>query len=319
MSLKLAVLASGSGTNFQAMVDAVRRGALDADIRLVICNRPGAKVIERAKAAGIICAVMDHKLWPSREAYDLAVADAILKSGADTVALAGYMRMLTAGFLNAFPHRVVNVHPALLPSFPGIHGAADAQAWGVKITGCTVHLVDEIMDHGEVIIQAAVPAIAGEPLDDLQSRIHAQEHRIYPQALQWLAENRIKMDGSVFTASSTIADWFSRSLADELGRQGVQVSFASTLEQARAANPTYIVTGTITDVWLQEQSTTRVQCTIKAKVALSNKKGVLYSENLSSTQERQFIPSASAIESLLSDTLKDLLVPAAKKIQSQIH
>ena len=92
MSLKLAVLASGSGTNFQAMVDAVRRGALDADIRLVICNRPGAKVIERAKAAGIICAVMDHKLWPSREAYDLAVADAILKSGADTVALAGYMR-----------------------------------------------------------------------------------------------------------------------------------------------------------------------------------------------------------------------------------
>ena len=163
MSLKLAVLASGSGTNFQAMVDAVRRGALDADIRLVICNRPGAKVIERAKAAGIICAVMDHKLWPSREAYDLAVADAILKSGADTVALAGYMRMLTAGFLNAFPHRVVNVHPALLPSFPGIHGAADAQAWGVKITGCTVHLVDEIMDHGEVIIQAAVPAIAGEP------------------------------------------------------------------------------------------------------------------------------------------------------------
>lgn len=112
---------------------------------------------------------MDHKLWPSREAYDLAVADAILKSGADTVALAGYMRMLTAGFLNAFPHRVVNVHPALLPSFPGIHGAADAQAWGVKITGCTVHLVDEIMDHGEVIIQAAVPAIAGEPLDDLRA------------------------------------------------------------------------------------------------------------------------------------------------------
>ena len=125
--------------------------------------------------------------------------------------------------------------------------------------------------------------------------------------------------GPASTSGTTIADWFSRSLADELGRQGVQVSFASTLEQARAANPTYIVTGTITDVWLQEQSATRVQCTIKAKVALSNKKGVLYSENLSSTQERQFIPSASAIESLLSDTLKDLLVPAAKKIQSQIH
>ena len=148
---------------------------------------------------------------------------------------------------------------------------------------------------------------------------------------QYIGERK---DGSVFTASSTIADWFSRSLADELGRQGVQVSFASTLEQARAMRGyldtvhnlrsgedglKIILTGTITDVWLQEQSATRVQCTIKAKVALSNKKGVLYSENLSSTQERQFIPSASAIESLLSDTLKDLLVPAAKKIQSQIH
>ena len=193
MSLKLAVLASGSGTNFQAMVDAVRQGVLDADIRIVICNRPGAKVIDRAKAAGIICAVMDHKLWPSREAYDLAVADAVKKAGADTVALAGYMRMLTPVFLNAFPHRVINIHPALLPSFPGVHGTADAQAWGVKITGCTVHLVDEIMDHGSVIVQAAVPAVAGEPLDDLQNRIHEQEHRIYPQALQWFAENRIQM------------------------------------------------------------------------------------------------------------------------------
>lgn len=194
MSLKLAVLASGSGTNFQAMADAVRRGVLDADIRIVICNRPGARIIERAKAAGIVCAVMDHTQWPDRASYDRAVADAIRKAGADTVALAGYMRMLTPDFLNAFPHRVINIHPALLPSFPGIHGAADAQAWGVKITGCTVHLVDEIMDHGAVIVQAAVPAAAGESLDDLQNRIHAQEHRIYPQALQWLAENRIRMD-----------------------------------------------------------------------------------------------------------------------------
>ena len=124
---------------------------------------------------------------------------------------------------------------------------------------------------------------------------------------QYIGERK---DGSVFTASSTIADWFSRSLADELGRQGVQVSFAPTLEQARAAKP---------DVWMQELSATRVQCTIKAKIALSNKKGVVYSENLSSSQERQFIPSGSAIESLLSDTLRDLLVPAAKKIQGQLR
>lgn len=133
---------------------------------------------------------------------------------------------------------------------------------------------------------------------------------------QYIGERK---DGSVFTASSTIADWFSRSLADELGRQGVQVSFAPTLEQARAAKPDYIVTGDITDVWMQELSATRVQCTIKAKIALSNKKGVVYSENLSSSQERQFIPSGSAIESLLSDTLRDLLVPAAKKIQGQLR
>ena len=136
------------------------------------------------------------------------------------------------------------------------------------------------------------------------------------QTRQYIGERKA---GSVFTASSTIADWFSRSLADELGRQGVQVSFAPTLEQARAAKPDYIVTGDITEVWLQEQSTTRVLCTIKAKVALSGKKGVVYSENLSSSQERQFIPSGSAVESLLSDTLRDLLVPTAKKIQSQLR
>lgn len=128
-----------------------------------------------------------------------------------------------------------------------------------------------------------------------------------------------RKDGSVFTASSTVTDWFSRSLADELGRQGVQVSFAPSMEQARSANPAYIVTGNITEIWLEELSTTHMQCTIRAKVSLSGKKGVVYSENLSSTQERQFIPSNSAIEGLVSDTLRELLVPAAKKIQGQLR
>ncbi len=194
MSLRLAVMASGSGTNFQSMLDCVARGVLDVDIRLLVCNRPGAKVIARAEDAGIPVKVLDHRLWPEREAFDAVVVEAIREAGADTVALAGYMRMLTPVFLNAFPGRVVNIHPALLPSFPGIHGAEDARKWGVKISGCTVHLVDEIMDHGAVIIQAAVPVVAGESLDDLQNRIHAQEHRIYPQALQWLAEGRLRLD-----------------------------------------------------------------------------------------------------------------------------
>ncbi len=147
------------------------------------------------------------------------------------------------------------------------------------------------------------PSVAVVMFDDQRTR-------------QYIGERK---DGSVFTASSTISDWFSRSLADELGREGVQVSFASTMEQARTAHPAYIVNGTITEIWLTEVSSTRVQCTIKAKVSLSGKKGVVYSENLSSTQERQFIPSNSAIETLLSDTLRDLLVPAAKKIQSQLR
>lgn len=200
MSLRVAVMASGSGTNFQSMVDCVARGVLDVDFRLLVCNRPGAKVVERAQKAGVPVKVMDHKKWPSREAFDRDVADAIRESGADTVVLAGYMRMLTTPFLNAFPGRVINIHPAILPSFPGVHGAADARKWGVKITGCTVHLVDEIMDHGAVIIQAAVPSIAGESEDDLLNRIHTQEHRIYPQALQWLAEDRLYLaeDGRSF-------------------------------------------------------------------------------------------------------------------------
>ncbi|MEG2004540.1 MAG: phosphoribosylglycinamide formyltransferase [Bilophila sp.] len=193
MTLRLAVLASGSGTNVQAMLDSVAKGVLDADIRLVICNRPGAKVLDRARAAGIPCCLMDHRLWSDRASFDSAVVEAIQEVGADTVALAGYMRMLTPTFLQAFPGRVLNIHPALLPSFPGVHGIEEARDWGVRLTGCTVHLVDEIMDHGSIIIQAAVPVRADEPLEALAARIHACEHRIYPQALQWLAEQRLEL------------------------------------------------------------------------------------------------------------------------------
>ncbi|HIU18325.1 MAG TPA: phosphoribosylglycinamide formyltransferase [Candidatus Avidesulfovibrio excrementigallinarum] len=193
--LNAAILASGNGSNAQRMFDLTAAGTLSMNIRLVLCNRPGARVLERARQAGLPSLCLDHTTFPDREHFDRAMIAAIREAGADTIVLAGFMRMLTPEFLHAFPGRVINIHPALLPSFPGVHGSADANAYGVKISGCTVHFVDEIMDHGAVIAQAAVPHLDGEDADALQQRIHTMEHRIYPQALQWLAENRLVLEG----------------------------------------------------------------------------------------------------------------------------
>lgn len=197
MTLQLAVLASGNGSNLQAILDRIASGALNARVCLVLCNKPEAHALERARATGVPQLAMSPADHPDRESFDAAMVAVIRAHGADAVALAGYMRLLTPGFLGAFPGRVVNIHPALLPSFPGLRGAADAQAYGVTLAGCTVHFVDDQMDHGSVIVQAAVPVDAGEPLDDLKKRIHAMEHRIYPQALQWLAEGRVRQEGRV--------------------------------------------------------------------------------------------------------------------------
>lgn len=195
MPLKIAILASGSGTNAQTIMDRIAAGVLDAEIRLILCNRPGARVLDRARDAGLPSLLLDHTAFPDRAAFDAAVRDAVLESGAECVVLAGWMRLLSPVFLDAFPGAVVNLHPAILPSFPGTHGGADALAWGVRISGCTVHFVEEAMDAGPAIIQAAVPVNAGESEDELMARIHAMEHRIYPQALQWLARGRIRVDG----------------------------------------------------------------------------------------------------------------------------
>lgn len=215
MPLKIAILASGSGTNAQAMLDKAAAGVLDVDIRLIVSNRPGAGVLERARKAGVPCAVLDHTAYPDRKAHEAAVVETLKGCGADYIVLAGYMRLLTPMFLEPFAGRVLNIHPALLPSFPGTHGGADALAYGVKLTGCSVHFVEEEMDAGPLIIQAAVPVNAGEPLDALMPRIHQMEHRIYPQALQWLAEGRIRREGrQVFLAPGSTkplrpdGDWF---------------------------------------------------------------------------------------------------------------
>ncbi len=197
MPLPIAVLLSGGGSNLQSIIDRIEEGVLDAEIRLVISNKASAFGIERAKKHNISYAVLAHTDYRSREDFDRAMVKSINEHGVTApegaVVMAGFMRMVTHELLSAFPHRVINIHPALLPSFPGVHGQGDAADYGVKISGCTVHFVDEEMDHGPVIIQAAVPCNAGEDAGHLGPRILKLEHRVFPQALQWLAQDRLEI------------------------------------------------------------------------------------------------------------------------------
>ena len=207
--LKLAVLCSGSGSNLQAILDRAKAGLLDADIRVVVCNVPGAKSLERAQTAGMPAVCLPHTDYVDRAAHDAAVVQVLKDHGVDTVAMAGYLRLVTPAFLDAFPGRVLNIHPALLPSFKGAHGQADAAGYGVRLSGCTVHFVDQDMDTGPIIIQAAVPALPTDTGDTLGARILALEHRIFPQALQWMAEGRLTVEGrKVFLAPSNRAKGF---------------------------------------------------------------------------------------------------------------
>lgn len=195
MALPIAVLLSGSGSNLQGLIDRVEDGALDARITLVVSNKPGAYGLERARRHGLPHICIPHADYPDRQEFDRAMIRAIHQAGAEAVVMAGFMRMITREFLQAFPGKVVNIHPALLPSFPGIHGQRDAAEYGVSISGCTVHFVDEIMDHGPVIIQAAVPAYPEDDGETLGGRILACEHRVLPQAVQWLATGRLRLEG----------------------------------------------------------------------------------------------------------------------------
>ena len=195
MTLQIAALASGAGTNVNAILDAIDKSGLDARVCLVLSNKTDAPVLEKASGRGIPVWARDHREFSSREAFDQAMLAEIRQAHADTVVLAGYMRILSPTFIQAFPGRILNIHPSLLPSFPGAHGARDALDHGVRFTGATVHFVDELMDHGPVIIQAAVPISPNDTLESLMPRIHSLEHRIYPQALQWLAQNRLVIAG----------------------------------------------------------------------------------------------------------------------------
>ena len=192
--LRLAVLVSGGGTNLQAILDAIAEGSLDARVTLVLSNRADAFALERARRAGVPTRVVAHKSFASREEFDGTVVEAVRASGADWVVLAGFMRIVTAVLLDAFQHRVLNVHPALLPAFPGAHAQAQALAYGVKFTGCTVHFVDAGMDTGPIIAQAVVPVGADDTVESLSSRLLAEEHRLLPEVLRWVAAGRVSVE-----------------------------------------------------------------------------------------------------------------------------
>ena len=191
--LNIAVLLSGSGTNLQAIIDAIAAGTLNARIVHVVSSRPDAYGIERAQAAGIPVTVLNREAYADREAADARIVETLQAAGAEYVVMAGYMRMVTPVMLNAFPDRVLNLHPALLPSFKGAHAIQDAFEAGVKVTGVTVHFANEEYDKGPIVAQCAVPVREGDTLDTLEERIHGVEHELYPEVLRWIAAGRVSV------------------------------------------------------------------------------------------------------------------------------
>lgn len=191
----IGVLVSGSGSNLQAIMDACETGEIDGRVAVVVSNVEGAYALERARVKGIPTHVLSHRNRPDRVAFDEALADILESHHVDLVALAGFMRVLTPAFLRRFPGRIMNIHPALLPAFPGLHVRQKALDHGVRFSGCTVHFVDEGVDTGPIIIQAVVPVFPGDTEEDLNRRILRLEHRIYPRAIQLFAQNRLTIVG----------------------------------------------------------------------------------------------------------------------------
>ncbi|MBS0178897.1 MAG: phosphoribosylglycinamide formyltransferase [Nitrospira sp.] len=197
--MRLGVLASGRGSNLQAIIDAIERDALSAEIAVVLSNKQDAVALERARKHGAPAVWLDPKPFmgrpESREAYDRAVLEVLQKHEVDVVLLAGYMKIVTAVLVSAYENRMMNIHPSLLPSFPGLDVQKKAIEHGCKIAGCTVHFVTEGVDEGPIIIQAAVPIVEGDTADTLAARILEHEHRIYPRAVQLYAEGRLRVEG----------------------------------------------------------------------------------------------------------------------------
>jgi phosphoribosylglycinamide formyltransferase-1 len=193
--LNLGVLASGSGSNFQSIVDNIESGYIDAKVAVLITDNPKAYAIERAQEHNIKHLVINPKDFPDRPSYNSHIADELKKRDVELVILAGFMRVVDKALIDRYPNKIMNIHPALLPSFPGLHGQRQAADYSVKISGCTVHFVDEGMDTGPIIIQAAVPAYHDDTEDSLGKRILKQEHRIFPYAIKLYSEGKVKVDG----------------------------------------------------------------------------------------------------------------------------
>jgi phosphoribosylglycinamide formyltransferase-1 len=192
---RVAVLVSGHGSNLQALLDAAAEPGSGMVVVLVASDRPDAFGLERARRAGVDTAIVRPGDHPDRAAFDLALRDRVAAARPDVVCLAGFMRILGPAFVRAFPDRIVNTHPSLLPAFRGAHAVRDALDYGVRVTGCTVHLVDEEVDHGPVLFQAAVPVEPGDDEDRLHERIKAAEHRLLPLAVRLLAQGRVRVEG----------------------------------------------------------------------------------------------------------------------------
>jgi phosphoribosylglycinamide formyltransferase 1 len=191
----ISVLISGSGTNLQAIIDAIEAKRLDAEIKLVLSNKSEALGLSRARNHAIPTEVLDHRQFPSRESYDQAIVDLLRARGVELVALAGFMRLLSPVLIKAYSNRIMNIHPALLPSFPGLQVQKKAVEHGVRFSGCTVHFVNEECDEGPIIIQAVVPVFSEDTAETLAARILKEEHRIYPRAIQLYAEGRLQIEG----------------------------------------------------------------------------------------------------------------------------
>jgi phosphoribosylglycinamide formyltransferase-1 len=202
--LKLGVLVSGRGSNLGAILEAAKTGVLDAEVRIVVSNQPGVQALERAAKMGVPARVVAHRDYPSRSDFERALVAALREADVSLVVLAGFMRVLSPVFLDAFPQRVINIHPALLPSFPGIHAQRDALACGVKIAGCSVHFADANADGGPIIAQAAVAVLDEDTEETLSARILEQEHRLLVAVLCAVAAGEVELISPTGGGSSRV-------------------------------------------------------------------------------------------------------------------
>ena len=194
-NMNIAVFASGRGTNFSAILRAIKNGSLKVNLALLVCDQPGAGVLSRARRGKVKIALIKRSDYPDKAEFERKIIDLLRDNKIDIVVMAGFMRVLSPDFVKEYKNRIVNIHPALLPSFKGVEGIKDAFSYGVKVTGVTVHIVDEEMDHGPIILQEPVKITEDDTLESLEAKVHKAEHKLYPKAISLLAEGRLKFEG----------------------------------------------------------------------------------------------------------------------------